>query len=321
MILHTRREILMGAGALLAGHAWAAASPRFAGIFPIMNTPFTNADALDLETLVREAEFLHRAGVQGVVWPQLASEWSTLSFEERMAGAEALVPAVKALDAATRPAVIIGVQAPDTPTAVKYARFAEKLQPDAIIAIPLNGGKGDSEQVAYYRAIGEACSRPLFVQTIGEMSVDLVVRMAKQIPTLRYVKDEAGVTLARLTEYRQRAREITVFTGAHGKNFVDELRRGAVGNMPAPGFAELYVATWKQFEMGHEDQAMEMYGKQLIAAATGTAYGMPGMKYVLQLRGVFRNTKCRGPAGKAFDAEAQEAIRDAVDYAHRWFTA
>ena len=283
-----------------------------------MSTPFTDAGQLDVETLVREAVFLHRAGVQGMAWPQLASEWSTLSFDERIAGAGAVVEAVKSRTGA-RPAIVVGVQAPDTATAVKYARHAEKIGPDAIIAIPQNGGRGD--QLAYYRAIAEACSRPLFVQTIGEMSVDLVLRMAKEIPTLRYVKDEAGVTLTRITEYRARAREITVFTGGHGKTLMDELRRGSVGTMPAAGFAELYVAAWKQFKAGREADAMDMYGKALIAAAAGAAYGLPGMKYVLQLRGVFRNTKCRGGAGGVFDAEARKALEAAVDYARRWFQA
>ena len=47
-------------------------------------------------------------------------------------------------------------------------------------------------------AIGAACRAPLIIQAIGQMSVDMVLRMAERIPTLRYVKDEAGVTLPRL---------------------------------------------------------------------------------------------------------------------------
>jgi 4-hydroxy-tetrahydrodipicolinate synthase len=177
---------------LLLRTAYGAPERRLEGIFPIMQTPFSDSGALDVETLAHEAQFLDRIGVQGMVWPQLASEFPLLSFDERLAGAEALVWTNKALDTKTRPAVVVGVQASDIETAVKYARHAEKLAPDAIIAIPLNGGKDEAKQMEYYAAIGEACSRPLIVQTVGPMSVDLVLRMAKQIPTLRYVKDEAG---------------------------------------------------------------------------------------------------------------------------------
>ena len=60
-----------------------AASKPLRGIFPIAQTPFTTADALDLETLVEEVKFIDRGGVHGFVWPQIASEWATLTEQER----------------------------------------------------------------------------------------------------------------------------------------------------------------------------------------------------------------------------------------------
>jgi len=318
-----RREFLTTAAAggslLFLRKAYGAPDRRLAGIFPIMQTPFSDSGALDVETLAHEVQFLDRIGVQGMVWPQLASEFPLLNFDERLSGAEALVRANKALDAKTRPAVVIGVQASDIETAVKYARHADKLAPDAIIAIPVNGGKDDAKQMEYYTAIGEACSRPMIVQTIGPMSVDLVLRMAKQIPTLRYVKDEAGATLPRLTEYRKRGQLLQgVFTGKHGPTLLDDLARGAVGNMPAAGFADLYVAAWQDWNNGKRDEAMEVFAKTLLLIADAQAYGVAGQKYILQLRGVFSNTRCRGDAA-ALDDEAKEAIRRTVAYTQRWF--
>jgi len=78
--------------------------------------------------------------------------------------------AAKALDTRTRPAIVIGVQAPDIETAVKYARM-RTTSPDAIIAIPLIGGK-DEPNRWNTTCIGAACSAPLIVQTVGPMSVD-----------------------------------------------------------------------------------------------------------------------------------------------------
>jgi dihydrodipicolinate synthase/N-acetylneuraminate lyase len=325
MVMRTihRREFLTlaaaGGSAMLLRSAKGAGERRLEGIFPIMQTPFTDSGALDVETLAHEVQFLDRIGVQGMVWPQLASEFQLLSYDERLAGAEALVRANKILDAKTRPAVVIGVQASDIETAVKYARHADKLAPDAIIAIPLNGGKVDARQMEYYAAIGEACSRPLIVQSIGPMSVDLVLRMAKQIPTLRYVKDEAGATLPRLTEYRKRGQMLQgVFTGKHGPTLLDDLARGAVGNMPAAGFADLYVAAWQDWTSGKRDEAMDVFAKTLLLIADAQAYGVAGQKYILQLRGVFSNAKCRGDAA-VLDEEGKEAIRRTVAYTQRWF--
>jgi 4-hydroxy-tetrahydrodipicolinate synthase len=326
-MISSRRQFLAAGASMPLALKFAYSAPgqrRLEGIFPIMQTPFSDSGALDTETLAREVKFLHRIGVQGMVWPQFASEYASLSFDERITGAETLARTHKALDAGRRPALVIGVQASDTATAVKYAQHAQTLQPDAIVAIPLNGGKDNAVQMEYYAAIGEACNRPLFVQSIGDMSVDLILDMARRIPTLRYVKDEAGVTLARLSEYRKRSGDLinAVFTGAHGKTLLDELARGSAGTMPAAGFADLYVAAWRDWKNGQRDAAMDMFAKTLLLISDAQAYGIAGLKYVLQLRGVFPNSKCRGAErASLFDEEAQEAIRRTVDYAKRWFKA
>ncbi|HMD48640.1 MAG TPA: dihydrodipicolinate synthase family protein [Bryobacteraceae bacterium] len=326
----SRRDFLAIAGATACGGMFprtasgATPEPRLQGIFPIMQTPFTESGALDLETLAHEVQFLQRIGVQGMTWPQMASEWPQLTFEERLAGAEAILRINKDAGAAARPAVVIGVQANDIETAVKYARHAEKIGPDAIIAIPLNQGKDEAKQMEYYSAIGEACSRPLIVQTVGQMSVDLVLRMAQKIPTLRYAKDEAGATLPRLSDYAKRGQILRgVFSGKHGPTFLDELARGAVGNMPAAGFADLYVAAWKAWMAGQRDQAMDIFSKTLLLIMDAQAYGVPGQKYILQLRGVFPNTKCRRESAdsQVFDEESKAAIRRTVEYTKRWFKA
>jgi 4-hydroxy-tetrahydrodipicolinate synthase len=326
MSVPSRRNFLAAAAAtgsaIFLPKAYGAPERKLQGIFPIMQTPFTDSGAVDMETLAREVQFLHRVGAQGMTWPQMASEWPDLKFDERLAGAEKIVGVNKTADEATRPAVVIGVQANDIETAVKYARHADKLAPDAIIAIPLDQGRDDSKQMEYYSAIGEACSRPLIVQTVGQMSVDLVLRMANRIPTLRYAKDEAGVTLPRLTEYAKRGQILRgVFTGKHGPTLLDDLSRGAVGNMPASGFADLYVAAWKAWTAGKQDEAMDLFSKTLPLIMDAQAYGVAGQKYILQLRGVFRNTICRRDqtATSVFDDQAKEAIRRTVAYSKRWF--
>ena len=329
MSLIQRREFLATAAAVASAmvpSGLRAASddpgPKLEGIFPIMQTPFTDSGALDIDTLVREAQWLQRIGVQGMTWPQLASEYATLTYDERISGAEAIVRTVRGLDSKTRPRVVIGVQAPDAETAVKYAKHADKIGPDAIIAIPLGGGLDESKQMDYYAAIGASCSRPLIVQSIGNMSVDLVLRMAQKIPTLRYVKDEAGVTLPRLTEYHKRGQALHVFSGKRGPTFIDELDRGAIGNMPGSGAADLYVAAWQAWKKGKRDEAMDAFSKVLLFVSAEQAYGLPGQKYLLQLRGVFPNTKCRNDTTAAvFDDEAKAAIRHAVDYGKKWFKA
>jgi 4-hydroxy-tetrahydrodipicolinate synthase len=317
--MNRRGFLKLGVAAMyfaLPGRLRSDSAVQLEGVFPILQTPFTEAGALDTATLAAEVRFCDRIGVQGVVWPQLASEYSALSMDERFAGAEAVVQAARSLGGnGEHPAVVIGVQGPDTDSAVRYARHAAKLEPDAIVAIPLDT-TDRHEQFDYYRAIAAGCDRPLFVQTVGDMSVDFVLEMAREIPTLRYVKDEAGRTLPRISDYRARSGELVrgVFTGGHGRTLIDELDRGSAGTMPAAGFADLYVAAWRAWRAGEHDQAMDLFSKALLLVVEVQAFGLPAMKYILQLRGIFPNTKCRLPGGAPFDKQAQKSIRKTYEF-------
>src|SRR5262245_39571103 len=193
--------VLFGAGLALARSSNAADAKPLRGIFPIVQTPFTESGAVDYGVLEQEIRFLARTGVHGVVWPQLASQYSLLTYDERIRGAETVTSAGHSL----RPAVVIGVQAGDVTTAVRYARHAATLKPDAIIALPpVRASNLDLEDVrSYYSAIANACDLPLFIQTTGNMSVDFLLRLATEIPTIRFIKDEAGETLSRISDFEQ----------------------------------------------------------------------------------------------------------------------
>ena len=193
-MIHSRRFFFqtMAGGALsLSGQTKGGGAKPLRGIFPIAQTPFTSSDKLDVGTLVEQLRFIDRGRVHGYVWPQLASEWSTLTEAERMEGAESLGAAAKKL----RPALVLGVQGPTTEAAVRYAVHAKKVGADAIISLPPLEEKDPKAVFAYYKQVAAATDLPLFAQAVGNMSVPMLVEMYKTIPTLRYVKDEAGQPL------------------------------------------------------------------------------------------------------------------------------
>lgn len=260
------------------------------GIFPIAQTPFTESDKLDLDALVEEVRFIDRGGVHGFVWPQVASEWSTLTEAERLAGAEAVASAGKKL----RPAIVIGVQGPTTAAAVKYARHAEKAGADAIISLP-PANQGDAKAVLdYYKEVGNATGLPLFLQAVGDISVDTIIAMYKAIPTLRYVKDEAGQPMMRVAALRaQSGDQLKLFTGGHGRTLIDEMIRGYSGSMPAASFADIYAAAWDLWHEGKRREAVDTFGEAAILINEIGAYGAESLKYILFLRGVFKTYRMR----------------------------
>ena len=297
------------------------------GIFPIAQTPFTEDNKLDLDALVKELHFIDRGGVHGFVWPQLASEWPMLTESERLSGAEAIASTGKNL----HPAIVIGVQGPGVSVAVRYAKHAEKAGADAIISLPPAGETDPKAIIEYYKTVGRATALPLFVQAVGGVSVETILEMYKTIPTLRYVKDEAGQPLMRIAALREGSHDqLKVFSGSHGKTLIDEMIRGFSGNMPAASFADIYASAWNLWQEGKKKEALEVYGNAAILINEISTYD-EGMKYILYLRGVFRTygLRQRAPAstvsaakipstgalrtGTPLDATGKRVLRELLD--------
>lgn len=318
-----RRKFLqsVSAGALISvlidGRMFAApasGSKSLRGIFPIAQTPFNESGSLDLDAFAEEVRFNERTGVHGFVWPQNASEWKSLTERERFDGAEAIASVGKAL----RPAVVIGVQAANVATAVRYAKHAQKVGADAVISLPPENSP-PNDTLDYYKQLGMATDLPLIVQAVGNLSVDVILQMYKAIPTMRYVKDEAQNPLTRIGPLREKSSDgIRVFSGNHGRTLIDEMRQGFSGSMPAASFADLYATTWDLWQAGRHLEAMEMHGRTLLILAEVDAYGFESLKYILYLRGVFKTCGVRrltgAPAVPPLSEEGKLGIRNALDY-------
>jgi dihydrodipicolinate synthase/N-acetylneuraminate lyase len=286
-----RRDFLktLGAGALaplglaMTRTGTAASRKPLRGLFPIGQTPFTEDDKLDLECLAAEIKFCNRGGVHGFAWPQIASGWSTLSQKERMDGAEAIVAAGKGGNTC----LVIGVQTQgsDLAGAIQYAKHAAKTGADAVISLPPEKAD-DKGMIEYYKAIGGATGLPLIVQSQGDMSVDLVVEMFQQIPTMKCVKDEAGEPLLRVTQIRERTQDkLAVFSGNGVRTMIDEMRLGFSGHCPTTGLADLYASAFDLWHAGKHAEAFDMFGRiQAFNSITGAS------AYVMVARGIFKET-------------------------------
>jgi dihydrodipicolinate synthase/N-acetylneuraminate lyase len=298
----------VAAGIAMSRGGFASPSPSregksFRGLFPIGQTPFTEDDKLDLECLAAEVKFCNRARVPGFIWPQIASGWSTLSTSERLAGAEAILAAGKG----GKTALVIGVQTQnnDLAGAVAYAKHAAKNGADAICSLPPTGD--DAALLSYYKTIGNATDRPLFVQTIGDMSVDLIVEMYRSIPTMRVVKDEAGDPLARVTEIRKRTDDkIGVFAGKGVRLMVNEMQLGFAGYCPVVALADVYQQAFELYEAGKPREAFDMFGRVLAFDSITNAD-----RYLLVARGIFKeNTKSRTTPGMGSGGNKQPPLTE-----------
>jgi 4-hydroxy-tetrahydrodipicolinate synthase len=229
--------------------------------------------------------------------------------------------------------LVIGVQAKTAEAAVKYAKHAKKAGADAIISLPPPDEKDPGAVIAFYKQVGEATDLPLFAQAVGAMSVPMLIDMYKAVPTLRYIKDEAGEPLFRIGELRRESSDqFKVFTGAHGRTLIDEMRRGFAGTMPAASFADLYAIAWDLWHEGKQKEAMDMFGRVSMLISEVSVYGIESLKYILELRGIFKthlvrenkNNSRSAPSvglGGKLDEGGKEVLRQMLAYVKPWLVS
>jgi dihydrodipicolinate synthase/N-acetylneuraminate lyase len=282
----------------------------FNGIFPIMQTPFTEDDEIDVDVLLKEVNFIAEAGGHGMVWPQLAGEFYVLTDEERMR-----IPELMVKEARGRVPVIIGVQSNFWKTSIKFAKQAEKAGADGIISLPpYMGGSSLDAAIEYYKKLAHSVSLPIFIQNSGgswgaSIPVPAVIALAKECPTVCYIKEEVSPVTQRIGELVEKGKGLLkgVFSGASGKTMLNELRRGGVGSMPGAGFVDVYQKIYDSFVAGDKQKAQEIFDKLMAMQTFASNLWLGLEKEILCRRGIFKNTRLRvAPYKLVWDKVDQE---------------
>jgi dihydrodipicolinate synthase/N-acetylneuraminate lyase len=310
-----RRTFLgMLAGAAVSARAGAGPSPAkpLRGIFVIVATPYTESKAVDYDDLAHEIDWQNRCGAHGVVWPQMASEFNRLSVDERLRGFEVIAQAAKGKPAA----VVFGVQGPDTAAAMNYLRHAEKLSPDAFIAIPPETSSLEDYR-AYYSALAGATDRPIFIQDTGPhhptpMPPPFIIELANAHANLGYIKEEIEPVLDRMSQFEaHRPLMKRVFSGNGGLTMIEEMGQGSDGTMPGAGFTDAYVQIWDAWQKGNRPKARDIF-MHLLPLINIEEHLSLKNQYVLYRRGVFKTDVSRLPHG-TMSPEMKTEVDAALD--------
>ena len=318
-----------GAGARAAAallpsrHLRAAEAKPMRGAFIIMSTPYTESNEVDYEDLAHQVDFLHRCGVHGLVWPQNSSEQRHLSKAERRRGFDVLAEAAQG----KRPALVFGVQGNDTKGMLEYARYAEALAPDAMIAIPPTEATTLGEFRDYYAALCNVTDRPIFFQTSGGApdvvpTVDFMVGMAREFPNLAYVKEEREPVHERMLALKEHRPDPirSIFGAAFGRQWLYEMRLGMDGVMTGGAmYADIYARLWELHIAGEQDELRDLFGRLLLMLNLDRT--IPGIRlYVLKKRGIFKTTKSRR-GDYSFTADQIAEIEYRLDALQPYFRA
>jgi dihydrodipicolinate synthase/N-acetylneuraminate lyase len=295
------------------------ADASWRGVFAILCTPFSPDGSLDLASLEREIEFCLQGGTHGLVALVNASEYWTLSDEERFRVAQRTI---KQVDRAVP--VVIGITAGSADWAANFARHAQDEGADAVIAMPPSGRPAtEVECFRYYEKLCSVLSVPLFVQNhdapLGtRMSSTLVTRIVRELPYADWVKEEtipAGHAITAEIAHCG-AKLKGVMGGIAGRYLFDEYSRGACGTMPACESVDIHAQIWNQLDGGATDKARETFAR-LLPLLNYEAISSGVYKAVLRWRGVidsdFTRTNIANPLDRYDRRELAIILRSLTD--------
>ena len=227
------------------------------GIVPILITPFDKKGKIDVNSLQSLIDFNINSGVHGLGVAN-GSEVFKLNEEERKLVTKTVVDHV-----AGRVPVVINTGASGTLLATQYSKVAEEQGADALMIIPPHFMPvGINEIIDYYSTISSEVNIPIFLQDIPQapISATLAVKLEKECKNISYIKVETLPTTDKIFEINKHTgNKFTIFGGAGGIYFIEEMRRGAKGTMPFCSLRKKFVEVWNLFQKGDEKLAQKSF--------------------------------------------------------------
>jgi 4-hydroxy-tetrahydrodipicolinate synthase len=275
---------------------------QFRGIYGIPATPFHEDDTLDLRSLEGVLHFSVENGCHGIVMPVMASEYQSLTDDERR---QIFDITTKVVD--RRVPTVAGVTGISNAHSIGLARHAQDAGFDSVIAMPPHGMKPSTREVrVYFEQLSDALEIPIWIQnhSLGApLSASQLVELCENVEHVSYVKEEtqfAGQLTTALLE--QAGDSVKGVMGGMGCKFlVAEYNRGMCGNMPASHYGDVHSRIWDLLEDGDETQARELHTRMAPLNNFESLYGVTAFKEVLYRRGVISSPTTRSPGKKVLD--------------------
>lgn len=281
----------------------------WSGSFAIPMTPFDDEDRIDEGVLADGIEFCVESAVGGIVVPVMVSEFRVLSERERRLMVEITVDQVDG-----RVPVVANCAAVNAPLAVEYARHFQEKGADALIAMPPYTLVPDFATTrAYYQAISDAVSIPIWVQNAGAapLATDQVVQLCTEIENVSWVKEEVSPSpksIERLIARGSAAVE-GVMGGGGGRYLLTERDRGSRGVVHACQFCDVVQRIWDLLESGKTQEGESLFEMVLPGLVAESFLGMAYAKEIMIRRGIFKNNRIRSRANPLSDGDMREIDR------------
>ena len=274
---------------------------KYSGIWPVAPVAFTANGAIDAEGNRRIMDCMVDQGVDGICILANFSEQFLISDAEREALTRLSLEQV-----AGRVPVIVTISHFSTPIAVERARLAKDLGAAMVMMMPPYHGallKADEQgMIEHFKAVADACGIPIILQDAPlsgvTMTVPFMIRLAKEVPLVRYFKIEVPGTAGKLRALIEAGGDAVVgpFDGEEAITLMADLDAGATGTMTSAMIPDLIKPILAAHAAGDRKQAAALYARVLpIINYENRQCGLRSAKAVMKEGGVIRSEAVRHP--------------------------
>jgi 2-keto-3-deoxy-L-arabinonate dehydratase len=306
-----------------------SATRPYRGVFPVAPTPFTETGDLDLDGQRRVLDCMIDQGVDGICILANYSEQFLLTDAERDTLTDLCLGHV-----AGRVPVIVTTSHFSTRIAAERARKAASAGAQMLMLMPPYHGTGlkadETGMIEHFARVAEAAGIPIMVQDAPLSGVPLpvpfLVRLAREVPLVRYFKIEvpgAAAKLRGLIEAGGSAIE-GPFDGEESITLMADLDAGATGTMSSALLPDLIKPVVEHHRAGRRADAAAAYARILpLINYENRQCGLRAAKTVMAEGGVIASDAVRHPLEPlhpATRAGLLEIARELNPLALRWGT-
>lgn len=302
-------------------------SPRFSGLFPVAPTPFTQDGELDLEGMRRVIDCMVDQGVDGICILANYSEQFLLTDEERRTLTRLCLE-----QAAGRVPVMVTCSHFSTRIAAERSREAAEMGAALLMLMPPYHGAALKADEAltfeHFATVSEAAGIPVMVQDAPlsgvTLSVPFLVRLARELPLVRYFKIETAFAAAKLRALIELGGDAIEgpFDGEEAITMMADLDAGATGTMSSAMLPDLLRPVIDNHKAGNRAEAAKAYARVLpLVNYENRQCGLRAAKTVMMEGGVIASDHVRHPLEPLHPqtrAGLLELAREADPIALRW---
>ncbi len=281
----------------------------FAGVIPILATPFRDDESLDLESWQRLIEFMAGLGVNGITILGVLGESNRLSDQERSRLIDTAVSLVR-----TRIPIIVGTSHTGTRACEQLSSMAEALGADAVMVTPSKEPVPNEDRVVEaYQRLAESIAIPIVLQdhpasSDVHMSVPLMARVITSVPSIACVKEEAVPTAPKIRQLRDALgeRRIPVLTGLGALYAPFDLEAGSDGFNTGFAFPEVLMAMVQAARGGDWGRVHALYSRFAALIVLEQQPGVAVRKELLRRRGLLSSARARHPGASITVSAARQ---------------